>query len=122
MQAEVEETAENKNVMRLTSAVSNDDHNSLAEEVRQLKQQLKETHERQANMMQMFMGGFSSAMQAAFGTPNHVPSPAEFSSPQPTSVKRERIKQEEDYKETSSQLPRLGSRPVKKAKVVVELD
>ncbi|KAL8895754.1 MAG: hypothetical protein Q9207_008029 [Kuettlingeria erythrocarpa] len=121
VKAEVEETAESNNVIRLTSAALNDDHNSLVEEVRQLKQQLKETHERQANMMQMFMGVSNSAMHAASGTSNNVSSPAEFSSPQPTSVKREHIKQEDDN-ETSSQVPRSGSRPAKKAKVIIELD
>ncbi|KAL8922551.1 MAG: hypothetical protein Q9208_005053 [Pyrenodesmia sp. 3 TL-2023] len=112
VKTEVEETADNNNVARMEDATSNENHDSLAEEVRQLKQQLQENQERQTNLMQM--------LQAAFGAPT-VPTSAASSSVRPVIVKRERVKQEDDD-ETSGQTPRSRDRPAKRNKVVVEID
>lgn len=121
MQAELEGKADHNRVAMMAEATAYENQDGLAEEVRQLKQQLKENQERQASMMQMFMGGFGSPMHPALGTPN-VPTPAAASSSlQQVTAKREHVKQEDDNK-TSGQVPRPASRPAKRAKVVIELD
>lgn len=120
MQGEVEETTDKKGSTTMRELSTTENHNNLAEEVQQLKQQLQDSRAETAALIKTVMSRLGDAIQFAFATPTSSAPVAPASSQHPT-VKRERIKEEESIK-TLIQTPRPGSRPVKRTKTVIELD
>ncbi|KAL8709804.1 MAG: hypothetical protein Q9225_007401 [Loekoesia sp. 1 TL-2023] len=120
VKSEAEVTADNKGNRMKRELNTIDNHNNLAEEVQQLKQQLQESRAETAALMKTVLSRLGDAIQSAFATPTSLAPAAPASSQHPT-VKRERIK-EEDNIETFNQASRAGSRSVKRTKTVIELD
>lgn len=87
----------------------------MAARIQILEQQLKESQEKQAAMMQKLMGGISTAIQSAFAAPET--SAASNS----RVVKREKMK-EEDVDGAAGQTSPGASRPAKRTKIVIDLD
>ncbi|KAI4125052.1 MAG: hypothetical protein LQ341_007006 [Variospora aurantia] len=112
---ESETSAEGNSIPSFPNTGPNTGLNDMAARIQILEQQLKESQEKQAAMMQKLMGGISTAIRSAFAAPET--SAASNS----RVVKREKMK-EEDVDRTAGQTSPGASRPAKRAKIVIELD
>ncbi|KAL8782554.1 MAG: hypothetical protein Q9213_005279 [Squamulea squamosa] len=107
---------------------SSSGNDEMVRKIAQLEQQLKEaqqSQERTAAMMQGFMGGFGTMMQAfAASTPPAQAAASKLLLPAAKSelvIKRERVK-EEEIADNGGCLDGSRKRPVKRNKRIIELD